>query len=120
MDIGDDPRFAAGIAHFNRGDYFDAAESFEDLFFEAVRGELDLARALLQVASGMHHVERGQRRAAIERLEEALEPIDRVEDDRGVDLVALRADVARAIAQLRKGERVKRIRLTCKSTDTRR
>src|ERR1051325_7501446 len=98
MDIGDDPRFRSGIAQINAGDYFDAAESFEDLFFEAVIGEVDLARAFLQIATGLHHIERGQKRAAIERLEEALPAIDRVTDDRGLDLVALRAGVARAIA----------------------
>jgi len=99
-----------GIAHFNEGDYFDAAEVFEDLFFEAVRGEVDLARALLQVATGMHHIERGQRRAAIERLEEALEPIDRAQSEL-IDLAALRAHVTRAIAQLRAGERITRFRM---------
>jgi len=99
-----------GIAHFNRGDYLEASEVFEELFFEAVRGEVDLARALLQVATGMHHIERGQRRAAIERLEEALEPIDRAQSD-AVDLPALRAHVERAIAQLRAGERITRFRM---------
>ena len=115
-----DPRFRAGIEQLNRGDYFDAAESFEDLFFEAVRDEIDLARTLLQVSTGMHHIERGQRRAAIERLEEALPAVDRVKDDCGLDLVALRADVVRAIAQLRAGERVTRIRVTDRGADTRR
>jgi len=119
-DIGLDPRFRAGIEQINRGDYLEAADAFEDLFFEAVRGELDLARALLQVATGMLHVERGQRRAAIERLEEALDPIDRVADDRGLDLVALRAGVTRAIAQLRAGERVTRIRVSGRAADRRR
>lgn len=115
-----DPRFRAGIEQLNRGDYFDAAESFEDLFFEAVRDEVDLSRALLQIGTGFHHIERGQRRAAIERLEEALPAIDRVKDDCGLDLAAMRAAVVRAIAQLRAGERVTRIRITDRSTDTRR
>jgi len=46
-----------------------------------------------------------------------LDPIDRVEDERGLDLAALRAGVARAIAQLRAGERVTRIRVSGRATD---
>src|SRR5437764_12102667 len=71
-DIGDDPRFHAGVAALNAHDYFDASEIFEDLFFEAVRDEVPFARLFLQVAVGAHHLERGQRGAAADRLAEGL------------------------------------------------
>ncbi len=105
MDIGDDPRFLAGVAALNAHEYFDAGEIFEDLFFEAVRDEVAFARLFLQVAAGAHHLERGQRRAAIERLAEALKALSAVTDDRGWDLARLGDDVRAVIANLRAGER---------------
>ena len=92
-----DPRFRAGIAHFNAGDFEDAGEAFEELFFEAVREEVALVRVMLQVSVGIHHVERGQLRAAVERLEEGLRAIAQVTDDGGYDLEALAGEVRRII-----------------------
>jgi predicted metal-dependent hydrolase len=89
----DDPRLLAGIAHFNAGDFDLAADAFEELFFEAIRDEVDFVRALMQVATGIHHVERNQFRAAIERLEEAIRAIDAITNDRGYDFARLRIDV---------------------------
>jgi predicted metal-dependent hydrolase len=104
MDIGDDPRFLDGVAAINAHDYFDASEMFEDLFFEAVRGEVVFARLFLQVAVGAHHLERGQRGAAVDRLLEALKALNDIDDDRGWDLARLRDDVRTLIASVRAGE----------------
>ena len=100
-----DPRFAAALAHFASGDWLEASDLFEELFFEAVRDEVPLVRALLQLSTGMHHIGRGQRRAAVERLEEGLRVLDTVTNPRGVDLVALRQQARAAIAGLRPPER---------------
>jgi len=107
----EDPRFRAAIEQLNAGDYAEAADAFEELFFEAVRDEVEPVRALMQVATGMHHIERGQARAAIERLEEGVAAIDRITNDYGIDVIALRAAVSRAVAQLRARERVTRVRV---------
>jgi predicted metal-dependent hydrolase len=92
--LEDDPRFAAALAHFAAGDWLEASDLFEELFFEAVRDEVPLVRALLQISTGMHHIGRGQRRAAVQRLEEGLRAIDTVTNRRGVDLAALRQQAA--------------------------
>jgi len=105
----DDPRFRAAIEQLNAGDYAEAADAFEELFFEAVRDEVEPVRALMQVAVGMHHIDRGQARAAIERLEEAVLAIDRTTNEHGVDFPAMREAVVRAIEQLRAHERVTRV-----------
>src|SRR2546423_13833246 len=110
----DDPRFLAAVAQINAGDYAEAADALEELFFEAVRDEVEPVRALMQIATGMHHIERGQARAAVERLEEGIAAIDRVTNDHGVDVIALRAAVARAVAQLRARERVARVSVRVK------
>ena len=108
----DDPRFRPAIELLNAGDYAEAADAFEELFFEAVRDEVAVVRALMQVATGMHHIERGQARAAIDRLEEGIVAIDRVTDGHGIDVVALRAAVAAAVARLRERRPVRRVVVT--------
>src|SRR6476469_6527504 len=105
----EDPRFRSGSEQLNAGDYAEAADGFEELFFEAVRDEVEPVRALMQVATGMHHIERGQARAAIERLEEGIAAIDRITNDQGIDVIALRAAVARSVAQLRERRKVSRV-----------
>ena len=89
-----DPRFAEALRHFDAGDWLEASDLFEELFFEAVRDELPLVRFLLQISTGMHHLARGQGRAGVERLEEGLRVLPEVTNARGVDL-ARAAEVAR-------------------------
>ena len=99
--LEDDPRFADALRHFHDGDWLEASDRFEELFFEAVRDEVPLVRVLLQISTGMHHISRGQRRAAVERLEEGLRAMSEVTNARGVNLAAI-ADLARdAIARCR-------------------
>ena len=85
-----DPRFAEALRHFDAGDWLEASDLFEELFFEAVRDEVPLVRVLLQISTGMHHLARGQRNAARERIEEGLRAIADVSDSRGVDLERVR------------------------------
>jgi len=75
----------------------EASDLFEELFFEAVRDEVPLVRVLLQVSTGMHHLSRGQRRAARERLEEGLRVMGEVTNARGVDLESIAAEARSAI-----------------------
>jgi predicted metal-dependent hydrolase len=98
--LEDDPRFTEALAHMERGDWLEASDLFEELFFEAVRDELPLVRALLQVSTGMHHISRGQRRAAKERLEEGLRALAEVGNARGVDLGRWRVFVEERIGAL--------------------
>jgi predicted metal-dependent hydrolase len=94
-----DPRFAEALRHFDAGDWLEASDLFEELFFEAVRDEVPLVRVLLQISTGMHHIARGQRRAARERLEEGLRVLPEVSDARGVDLDRLREMVLVALRE---------------------
>lgn len=96
-----DPRFHEALQHLGAGDWMEAGDLFEELFFEAVRDEVPLVRALMQVSAGLHHIGRGQRRAAVERLEEGMRAIGEVTNPRGVDLEALRALAADAIRRVR-------------------
>lgn len=102
-----DPRIAAGIDLFNARDFAEAADLFEDLVFECVLNELNFSRALLQVSAGVHHIERGQSRPAIERLGEGILAIDRVRDDLGYDLATLREAVLEVIEAVKQRREVR-------------
>ena len=104
MQLENDPRFLAAVAQFNAGEFYEAGDVFEELFFEAVRDEVEFVRVMLQVSVGAYHADTGQRRPAIERLEEALLAIDRVTNDRGYDLVRLRGDVTVLMREIRAGK----------------
>ena len=97
--LEDDPRFAAARAHFEAGDWLEASDLFEELYFEAVRDEVPLIRVLLQISTGMHHISRGQRRAAMERLEEGLRALAEVTNARGVDLKEVEKIARDAVAR---------------------
>ncbi|HEY0160357.1 MAG TPA: DUF309 domain-containing protein [Thermoanaerobaculia bacterium] len=96
-----DSRFAEALGHLESGDWLEASDLFEELFFEAVRDELPLVRFLLQLSTGMHHVSRGQKRAARERLEEGLRVMGEVTNARGVELERWRAFVEKELTALR-------------------
>ena len=49
VDITADPRFVRGVSLFNDGEYLEASDLFEDLFFEGVRDEPDFLRHLSSV-----------------------------------------------------------------------
>src|SRR5437588_4234823 len=89
LELTDDPRFIRAIALFNEGDYLDARDCFEELFFEGVRDEADLIRIFLQFSVGIFHAQTGQWCPAVERIEEGLRLVAANENDRGFDLVAL-------------------------------
>ena len=83
------------------GDWLEASDLFEELYFEAVRDELPLVRALLQLSTGLHHISRGSKRAARERLEEGLRALDEVVNARGVDLARWKMRVVEELRALR-------------------
>ncbi|MEO6260847.1 MAG: hypothetical protein ABIP63_10870 [Thermoanaerobaculia bacterium] len=109
--IEDDPRFAVAIAHFQAGDFDDAGDGFEELFFEAVRDELEFVRLFLQVSVGVFHAQCGQKRPAVERLEEGLRAMAGITSDRGFDLQSLGQQVVQLIDQIKAGQPQLRPRL---------
>lgn len=102
LDAWDDPRFLKGIEYLQEGEPGEAADCFEELFFEAVRDEVPFVRFFLQVSTGLHHIERGQNIAAAERLEEGLRVLPEIHDDRGWNLHQIARDLEPVIAAVRR------------------
>lgn len=61
MPARDDPRFLAGIDHFNRQEYFDAHEVWEDLWHKSAGAEAGFLKGLIQAAVALYHLHRGNR-----------------------------------------------------------
>lgn len=101
VELTDDPRFLRGIALFNDGDYLEASDLFEELFFEGVRDEPDFIRIFLQFSVGIFHAQTGQWRPAVERIEEGLRLVAANENDRAFDLLALSESMSSAARALR-------------------
>jgi hypothetical protein len=106
VELTDDPRFIRGIALFNDGDYLEARDCFEELFFEGVRDEPDFIRIFLQFSVGIFHAQTGQWRPAVERIEEGLRLVAANSNDRGFDLFALATGMKSGVEALRHGREV--------------
>ena len=100
----DDPRFVQGVALFNEREFLEASECFEELFFEAVRDEVEFVRVFMQFSVGAYHAQMGQWRPAVERIAEGVRVAALVTDHRGVDVMGLSAAMAAAARAIRKSE----------------
>ncbi|MHB0970891.1 MAG: DUF309 domain-containing protein [Thermoanaerobaculia bacterium] len=99
-----DPRFLRGIELLNGGDFLDASDEFEDLYFEVTGTELLAARFFLQLSVGLHHASRRQSRAAIDRLDDGLRALPRMDPGFPIDRQALQDAITHVIVALRRGE----------------
>jgi hypothetical protein len=59
MMAASDPRYFRGIDHFNRGEYFEAHEVWEDLWIEVNDETKGFYHGLIQAAVALHHARRG-------------------------------------------------------------
>jgi hypothetical protein len=60
-----EPRYLAGVALFNRGDFFEAHEVWESLWMETFGEEKRFLQALIQAAVGILHFCNGNSRGAV-------------------------------------------------------
>ncbi len=56
-----DPRYLAGIVHFNHGDYFEAHEVWEDLWHDCASVDRLFYQSLIQAAVALYHDANGNR-----------------------------------------------------------
>ena len=100
----------AGIAAFNRGQYFDAAEMFERAFADAPAELKPMVGALNRIAAALHlRLERGGRQSAINLLSEAMLTLDDMKPARGgIDIERLCAEVHALTEEIRAAPRDER------------
>lgn len=90
--VTEDPRFAAGVAFFDKEDFFEAHEEWEALWHETRGAPRDFVQGLIQVTSALHHVQIKNMKGARLLHDSGIQLLSGYGDAyEGVDLKALRA-----------------------------
>jgi predicted metal-dependent hydrolase len=97
--------FDKGVEEFNRGDFFECHDSLEEVW-TGIRGPArDFFQGLIQVSVGFYHLGNANRGGALTLLRRGLSRLERYPDVYGgLDLGALRPEVARWIDRIEAGE----------------
>ncbi len=74
-------RFLQGVAHFDAGRYWEAHESWEELWLEAAPRMHRFLQGLIQLAAAMHHVQRGTLRGSVRLIDAAMEKLRAFPED---------------------------------------
>jgi predicted metal-dependent hydrolase len=69
-------RFREGVAHFNAREFWEAHESWEELWLAAETDLEQFLQGLIQLAAAYHHVQRGTFPGAVRLFEAALRRLD--------------------------------------------
>jgi uncharacterized protein len=70
-------RFEQGVDHFNAGRYWEAHESWEQIWLECRSGTRDFLQGLIQLSAAWYHIRRGNFRGADRLLSSAASRLDR-------------------------------------------
>ena len=91
-----------GRAAFNRGDYFQAHEIWENVWQGLDGAERTFVQGLIQIAAGLHHLQQGRRSPAAGLLRKGLAKLTGETPARFVDLHIdmLTRQIASLISQL--------------------
>lgn len=88
-------KFQKGIEQFNARSFFEAHETWEEIWLTAPEPEKTFLQGIIQVSAAFHHYRRGNPTGAQSLLTAGLRKLSRFpENHRGLDLEALR-DAAR-------------------------
>jgi uncharacterized protein len=97
--------FRRGVEQFNTGRFFEAHETWEEVWLHSPEPEKTFLQGIIQVAAAFHHYSRGNTRGARNLLEVGLARLARFPDaHRGIDLAALRNQAGAWAAALASGE----------------
>jgi len=95
---------AEGAEHFNCGEYFEAHEAWEKVWYGTEGEENRFLKGLIQVAVSLHHLETGNLAGARKVMTTALDYLREFSSSRrGVDLDQLRSAVLPIFRELEQG-----------------
>jgi len=96
--------FGRGVEQFNRGQFFEAHETWEEIWLAAAEPERTFLQGIIQVAAAFHHYQRSNRAGAQSLLEAGLNKLECFPaTHRGIRLDELRAAGKRWVAELAAG-----------------
>lgn len=97
--------FRKGIEEFNSRRFFEAHETWEEIWLALPPPEKKFMQGIIQVAAAFHHHSRGNRRGTRSLLREGLAKLDQFPaQHRGLDLETLRSAAREWIAALADGK----------------
>ena len=97
------PLAVAGLQAFNRGEYYQQHDLFEELWVASEGPVRDLYRAILQVGVAYYQLERGNFRGALKMLQRSVQWLYPLPDTcQGLDVAALRRDSYAVRAELQR------------------
>ena len=108
-DIGDKvhkqaAQFRQGIVQFNAGHFFDAHETWEEIWLQAAEPDKTFFQGIIQIAAAFHHYTRGNMRGAYSLLAAGLGRLTAFSAvHQGIALDPLRAAARRWAAALGEG-----------------
>ncbi len=102
---GPDVKFRRGLEQFNAGHFFDAHETWEEIWLRSAEPEKTFLQGIIQIAAAFHHYGRGNLQGTRSLLEAGLKKVARFpEAHRGIGVEALRESAREWIAALVSGE----------------
>jgi predicted metal-dependent hydrolase len=95
-----DPRYPAGAELFNRGEYFEAHEAWEDLWHDTAGPDRRFYQGLIQAAVAVYHAGNGNTRGARRLFHSGRRYMSAFPDHHlGLDVPAFWAAMERALAE---------------------
>jgi uncharacterized protein len=97
-------RFAAGLRQFNSRLFFDAHETWEEIWLASAEPDKTFLQGIIQIAAAFHHYGRGNMRGTQSLLEAGLRRLGRFAHGHyGIDVESLRAAAREWAAALAAG-----------------
>jgi predicted metal-dependent hydrolase len=97
-------KFQKGIEQFNRGEFYETHETWEELWLAAAEPEKTFLQGIIQIAAAFHHYRRGNLRGTRSLLEAGLKKLERFDEEhRGIRLERLRSAVREWLGELAAG-----------------
>lgn len=97
----EEAKFREGLHRFNTGLFFEAHESWEEIWLTAPEPEKTFLQGIIQVSAAFHHYRRNNRQGAESLLREGLRKLDRFSSvHRGLAIGNLRDFVRQWLAAL--------------------
>jgi uncharacterized protein len=94
------PALEAGRAAFNRGEFFEAHERWEDVWRLLAGPERTFVQGLIQIAAGLHHLQGGRLAPAARLLRKGLAKLSGPAASGDLPVAALAQQVGGLIARL--------------------
>ncbi len=98
-------KFRRGIAQFNAGQFFDAHETWEEIWLPSPEPERTFLQGIIQIAAAFHHYQRANLRGTRSLLTAGLGRLSSFPETRnGIALAALRTAAGEWIVALGEGK----------------